>query len=100
MLSDPTGADSPRSLNVLRDGLTRCETDLYAKKQIIASCLGWGGLPEHLVAPELEAGTLRRLHIASFETHPMPLHALRRKTRARRIITTTLWRDLCEIARR
>ncbi len=100
VLSDPTGADSPRSLNVLRDGLTWRVTDLHAKKQIIASGLGWGGLPEHLVAPELEAGTLRRLHIASFETHAMPLHVLRRKTRARRIITTALWRDLCGIAHR
>ena len=99
VLADPTGADSPRSLNVLADGLSWRVTDLHAKKQIIVAGLGWGGLPEHLVATELAAGTLRRLHIESFETHVMPLHVLRRKTRARRVITTALWRDLSEIAR-
>jgi DNA-binding transcriptional LysR family regulator len=99
VLSDQTGAESTRSLNVLRDGLAWRVTDLHAKKQIIIAGLGWGGLPEHLVAPELAAGTLRRLHIASFETHVMPLHVLRRKTRARRVITATLWRELSDIAR-
>lgn len=97
VLADPTGADSSTSLNVLPGGLTWRVTELHAKKQIIEAGLGWGGLPEHLVETEIASGQLQRIDVCAFEAHSMSLHVLRRKSRAKRIVTNTLWRELCGI---
>lgn len=99
VLADSTGADSSTSLNVLPGGLTWRVTDLHAKQQIIEAGLGWGGLPEHLIATELASGRLQRIDVPAFEAHSMPLHVLRRQSRAKRIVTSTLWRELCGLAR-
>ncbi|MGH1344758.1 MAG: LysR family transcriptional regulator [Nannocystales bacterium] len=98
VLADPTGAGSSTSLNVLRDGLSWRVTDLWAKKQIIEAGLGWGGLPAHLVAGELASGTLKQLDVPAFEAHSMTLHVLRRRSRAKRVVTGMLWADLCRLA--
>lgn len=97
VLADATGADSSTSLNVLPGGLTWRVTELHAKKQIIEAGLGWGGLPEHLVEAEIASGHLQRIDVCAFEAHSMSLHVLRRKSRAKRIVTNTLWRELCGI---
>lgn len=99
VLADPTGAGSSTSLNVLRDGLSWRVTDLWAKKQIIEAGLGWGGLPQHLVAAELASGRLKQLDVPAFEAHTMELHVLQRRSRARRLVTSMLWTDLCGLAR-
>ena len=52
-----TETESP-SLNVLEGGLRWSVTDVAAKKEIIAAGMGWGGLPEHVIAPELASGAL------------------------------------------
>lgn len=99
VLGDPTGADSSTSLNVLPGGLAWRVTDLHAKQQVIEAGLGWGGLPTHLVAAELASGRLKQIDVPAFEAHSMPLHVLRLQSRAKRIVTSTLWRELCGLAR-
>jgi DNA-binding transcriptional LysR family regulator len=37
--------------------------DLGAKHAMLRAGLGWGGMPEHLVAEDIAAGRLKRLHI-------------------------------------
>lgn len=82
------------SLNVLSGGLRWSVTDVAAKKQIIAAGMGWGGLPEHVVAPELAKGSFVRLEVPEFEADTLELFALRRPDRARGVVQTALWRGL------
>ena len=42
-------------------------SDLQMKKQLLSSGLGWGRLPEHLIAQELAQGTLREINLT--DTH-------------------------------
>lgn len=99
ILADPTGPDSTTSLNVLPEGLAWRVTDLSAKRQIIDAGLGWGGLPHHLVDADLASGRLRALEVEAFETHTMALHLLRRRSRARKVVATTLWQELSRLGR-
>jgi DNA-binding transcriptional LysR family regulator len=41
--------------------------DLGAKHAMLRAGLGWGGMPEHLVAEDIAAGRLKRLHIPAEE---------------------------------
>jgi DNA-binding transcriptional LysR family regulator len=45
--------------------------DLDAKHRLLLAGLGWGSMPEHIVDPDLAAGTLVRLQLADRD----PLHA-------------------------
>lgn len=42
-------------------------SDLHMKKQLLASGLGWGRLPEHLISQELAQGTLQEIKLP--DTH-------------------------------
>jgi DNA-binding transcriptional LysR family regulator len=55
-------------------------TDISAKKELIRAGMGWGGLPEHLVARELADGTLKALVVPEF-AEAMDLFAIRRRDR-------------------
>ena len=54
------------NVNVLENGVRWTVTDLTAKLELIEAGLGWGGLPEHVVAGPLRAGTLVALDVAEF----------------------------------
>jgi len=82
------------SLNVLEGGGLRWTvTDVAAKKDLIIAGMGWGGLPEHVVAGELADGTLRALAVPGF-TEAMDLFAMRRRDRAHGVVATALWEAL------
>jgi DNA-binding transcriptional LysR family regulator len=87
------GADSP-SLNVLEGGLRWSVTDVAAKKEVILAGMGWGGLPEHIVADALAAGELVALQVPEFESDAMELFALRRRDRPHGIVAQALWEEL------
>ena len=57
VLRDSAQGSSP-ALNVLEGGLRWTVTDIGAKKELILAGMGWGGLPEHVVADELADRTL------------------------------------------
>jgi DNA-binding transcriptional LysR family regulator len=59
VLRDSAQGPSP-ALNVLEGGLRWTVTDIAAKKELILAGMGWGGLPEHVVADELADRTLAR----------------------------------------
>src|SRR4029077_12909796 len=60
VLRDSAQAPSP-AVNVLEGGLRWTVTDIAAKKELILAGMGWGGLPEHVVADELADRTLKAL---------------------------------------
>ena len=87
------GADSP-SLNVLEGGLRWSVTDVAAKKDVILAGMGWGGLPEHVVADELASGKLVALDVPEFEVGVMELFAMRRRDRAFGVVASALWDEI------
>ncbi len=92
VLRDSAQGSSP-ALNVLEGGLRWTVTDIGAKKELILAGMGWGGLPEHLVARELADGTLKALVIPEF-AEAMDLFAIRRRDRAHGVVATALWEAL------
>jgi DNA-binding transcriptional LysR family regulator len=79
---------------VLVGGLRWTVTDVAAKKELITAGMGWGGLPEHVVADELASGSLAVLHVPEFEADSMELFAVRRRDRARGVVAQALWQGL------
>lgn len=54
--------------------------DLATKRAMLLRGLGWGNLPEHLVVPEVERGSLARLRVRAWteDQHVLSFHALHR----------------------
>jgi DNA-binding transcriptional LysR family regulator len=94
-----TSADAP-SVNVLEGGLRWTVTDVAAKKDVILAGMGWGGLPEHVVARELASGALVVLDVPEFEIDSMTLFVLRRRDRARGVVAQALWEGLRDAGRK
>jgi DNA-binding transcriptional LysR family regulator len=52
--------------------------DLGAKHALLIAGLGWGNMPEHLVADDIKAGRLKRLRMAEGSEHTYRLSLLQR----------------------
>ena len=94
VLRDSALGESSTSLNVLAGGLRWTVTDVAAKKELIAAGMGWGGLPEHVVADELASGALVALDVPEFEAESMELFVMRRRDRVRGVVMQALWHAL------
>jgi len=94
VLRDSAQGETAASLNLLPGGLRWTVTDVEAKRQLIAAGLGWGGLPEHVVAEDLARGALAALAVPAFETSAMELFAVRRRDRSRGPVMQALWAGL------
>ena len=94
VLADSAQAADAPSLNVLKGGMQWRVTDVAAKKEVILAGMGWGGLPEHVVADELASGTLVALEVPEFEAGVMELYAMRRRDRAHGVVASVLWEEL------
>jgi DNA-binding transcriptional LysR family regulator len=94
VLTDSAPVESATSLNVLVGGLRWTVTDIAAKKDLIVAGMGWGGLPEHVVAGELASGELVALDVPEFEADTMTLFAIRRRDRVHGIVSQALWNGL------
>ena len=94
VLRDSARGELTQTMNVLEGGLRWTVTDVTAKLQIIEAGLGWGGLPEHVVAPGLRDGTLRALTIGEFEVAAIRLFTLRRQDRTQGPVAEALWSRL------
>jgi DNA-binding transcriptional LysR family regulator len=69
-------------------------TDVAAKRDVILAGMGWGGLPEHVVADLLAAGDLVRLDVPEFAVRAMELFAMRRRDRPHGVVAQALWEAL------
>jgi DNA-binding transcriptional LysR family regulator len=98
VLRDSTQGETDVSLNVLEGGLRWSVTDVAAKKEIILAGMGWGGLPEHVVAGELARRSLVALAVPEFEADAIELFVARRRDRRRGVVAAALWRALAGAA--
>ncbi|MBY6067838.1 LysR family transcriptional regulator [Leisingera aquaemixtae] len=90
------GPDSSQSRDLLPGGRKWTVSDFAAKRQVILAGLGWGGMPEHLIRRDLEAGTLVPLQVEGFPPRRSELFALRRRDQAPGPVAASLWALLTE----
>lgn len=62
VLSDPSNATRGRDYSVYT-GRTWRVSDLALKRNLLIAGLGWGYLPEHMIADDLATGKLKVLHV-------------------------------------
>lgn len=98
MLRDSALGEAAPSLNVLAGGVRWSVTDIAAKKELILAGMGWGGLPEHVVAPEIASRELVALDVPEFEADAMELLVMRRRDRAHGVVAGVLWEELVRAA--
>jgi DNA-binding transcriptional LysR family regulator len=94
VLRDSARGEITQSLNVLEGGLRWAVTDVMAKLELIEAGLGWGGLPEHVVADRLRAGALVALAVHEFDVTAIELYAIRRRDPPVGPVTQALWTRL------
>ncbi|WP_283426893.1 LysR family transcriptional regulator [Shimia sagamensis] len=87
-----TGGDAyAQSRDLLPGGRKWTVSDLSAKKKVIVSGLGWGGMPDHMTREEREAGGLRSLNLEGFPPRHTVLYKIRRRDRPPGVVATDLW---------
>jgi DNA-binding transcriptional LysR family regulator len=94
VLSDSGNDPAAPSINVLEGGVRWSVTDVTAKRDVILAGMGWGGLPEHVVADLLASRVLVRLDVPEFEVRTMELFAMRRRDRPHGVVAQALWEAL------
>ena len=67
------------------------------RQEIILAGMGWGGLPEHVVADALSAGTLVRLDVREFESDSLELFTVRRRDCSCGPVSRALWDSLTSL---
>ena len=87
-------------INLIDGGQRWTVTEVEAKRELIAAGLGWGGLPEHVVADALARGELVRLDVREFEVQAIPLASLRWRDRSVGVVADALWMELGNARRR
>jgi DNA-binding transcriptional LysR family regulator len=71
--------------------------DFMMKKRIIASGLGWGRMPRHMVEDEIGSGELLMLSGEGLEPIETDIKAVRKKNRPMGPVTSELWKQLQQI---
>ena len=99
VLRDSARHDLAPDINLIEGGLRWAVTDLTAKLEIVQAGMGWGGLPEHMVAAALTRGTLVELDVREFDVEVIELFTLRRRDRAAGTVAQALWTGLAAPAR-
>ncbi|GAA3946330.1 LysR family transcriptional regulator [Allohahella marinimesophila] len=85
-----------QSRDVLEAGLRWTVSDFAAKKEVILSGMGWGGLPEHLIRAELDDGALEALEIENFPVRHSRLYQIRRRAHETGLVAEALWEALAK----
>lgn len=85
-----------QSRDVVPDGLRWTVSDFAAKKEIVCAGMGWGGIPEHLITEELEAGVLVPLNLECYPVRRSQLHMIRRREGALGVVANALWERLTQ----
>jgi len=94
VVRDSSRHPRPQSFGYLAEGRHWYVTDHLTKKEIILAGLGWGRLPEHLVAAELTSGALVPLTIDDYQsTLEVKICVARMRDKPAGPVAETLWQD-------
>lgn len=94
VLRDSARGDLAHNVNLLEGGLRWSVTDLAAKLEIIQAGMGWGGMPERMVAAALAHGVLVELDVREFDVDVIELFTVRRRDRPAGTVAQALWASL------
>lgn len=94
IVSGTGGRDFEQSRDLLSGGQRWTVSDFETKKSVIMAGLGWGGMPEHLVAAELEEGELVPLSVEGFPPRHTEIFAIRRRDQAMGRVMSDIWSAL------
>ena len=94
IVADSSQSRSKQSLDVMPNNRRWTVTDIAAKKEIIMSGMGWGGLPEYKVRQELAAGELVRLYVSGFDIRQSQLYLIRRMDKPVGVVSQAIWQAL------
>ncbi len=96
IVSGSGGRDFDQSRDVLPGGQRWTVSDFEAKKSVIKACLGWGGIPQHLMQDELSNGEFIPLKIEGFPARHTEIFAIRRRDKVMGKVMSELWSKLKE----
>lgn len=96
IVSGTGGRDYDQSRDLLSGGQRWTVSDFQAKKSIILAGLGWGGIPEHLMANELAAGQLVPLTIDGYPPRHTEIFAIRRRDNPMGQVMSSIWTGLAQ----
>lgn len=85
------GRDFEQSRDLLQGGQRWTVSDFASKKSVIMAGLGWGGMPRHLIADELAAGTLVALDVEGFAPRHTEIFAIRRRDQTMGRVLSEIW---------
>lgn len=97
IVRDSSRHTSRRSAGIVEGTRHWVVSDFTTKKRIIASGIGWGGLPSHMIREELERGELIALTSEAFRPLLADIKAVRKKDKPLGPVATELWQQLQNI---
>lgn len=83
-----------QSRDLLPGGLRWTVSDFAAKKEILLTQLGWGGLPTHMIEDELTSGELVPLNVEGYQPRQSHLFQIRKRDRDIGIVGQAIWNKL------
>ena len=94
VVADSSKSSNTQSRDLLPGGLRWTVSDFAAKKEVILSGLGWGGLPSHLRQKELDSGELVAINIEGYPRRQSQLFQIRLRDKAVGIVSQEIWEQL------
>ena len=99
VVSGTGGREFEQSRDLLSGGQRWTVSDFTTKKSVIKAGLGWGGMPEHMITPELESGELVGLYVDDFPPRHTEIFAIRRRDKPMGRVAGEIWDRLKDAAR-
>jgi len=97
IVRDSSRHSAKRSAGIVEGTRHWVVSDFTTKKRIIASGIGWGGMPAHMIREELERGELIALSGEEFRPMKAEIKAVRKKDKPLGPVATELWQQLQNI---
>jgi len=97
VVRDSSRHSERRSAGIVEGTRQWVVSDLTTKKRVIASGIGWGGLPSHMIQDELKSGELIALTGEEFQPIKGDIKAVRHKDKPLGPVATELWQQLQNI---
>ena len=97
VVADSGSGAFAQSRDLLPGGLRWTVSDFAAKKEILLSKLGWGGIPTHMIERELARGELVALNVEGYEKRQSQLFQMRKRDKAVGIVAQSIWERFANI---
>ena len=92
VVSGTAGPDDSQSRDLLPGARRWTVSDFAAKKQVILSGQGWGGMPDHLIRQEIAEGSLLPIAVDGFSPRRSEIFAMRRRESSPGPVANALWK--------